>query len=353
MKILVTGGAGLVGTECCRYFAEKGHQVISVDNYMRGVFFGKQGSTKSNVNSVLKQYPNITHYEIDIRDERKMPKLIEQVDAIIHTAAQPSHPKSIEIPLDDFSVNAEGTLKLLEWTRQKNPKAVFVFCSTNKVYGDWPNTLSYIEKKTRYDFKEIDAIDESAPLDQSMHTPLGVSKVAADLYTQEYARLYGLPTGVFRMGCITGSVAKAVEQHNWEPHFVKTALSGKTLKVFGHKGKQVRDVIHARDLATLFERFIAKPRPGEVYNIGGGRQNSISLLESFDLIKSITGKKMNYELHPEREGDHRVYISDLTKVKSHYPGWDLTLELNAIFEEIYQGLLNEPQLVQEMETQVV
>ncbi|MEM5871809.1 MAG: NAD-dependent epimerase/dehydratase family protein [Candidatus Aenigmatarchaeota archaeon] len=339
MKILVTGGAGLVGSECCKLFAEKGWEVISVDNYTRGKIFGKEGDTKKNVESVLKDY-NIQNYEIDIRDKKIIP-LIKKVDAIIHTAAQPSHPKSIEIPIEDFQINAWGTLFLLENVRQFNPEIPFVFCSTNKVYGDMPNKFEYRKVGKRFepvDPKLRNGFDEKLPIDQTMHTPFGVSKVAADLYTQEYAYLYGLKTGVFRMGCITGGAAKAVEMHNWEPYFVKKALTGETLNVYGYGGYQVRDVIHAKDLAKLFYEFVKKPVKGGVYNVGGSRKNSISLLESFDLIEEITGCKIKFELKPEREADHIWWISDITKVRKDFPNWDIKISLKEIFTEIYEAL---------------
>jgi CDP-paratose 2-epimerase len=336
-KVLITGGAGLVGTECCKLFASEEYDVISVDNYMRKTLFGEGGDTKRNL-QILDNFDNISHIEADIRDTDVMKELLRDVDVVIHAASQPSHPKSIEIPLEDFSINAYGTLNLLELCRQIRPEAVFIFCSSNKVYGENPNTLPIIEKPTRYDFRDIDGIDESLSLDQTMHTPFGVSKVAADLYAQEYAKLYGLKTGVFRMGCITGGAAQAVELHNWEPFFMMKNLKGEVLNVCGFKGKQVRDVIHAKDLALLFKLFAENPKAGEVYNIGGGRQNSISLLESFDLIESITGKKMNYKLCPPRKGDHIVYISDLSKAKSHYD-WDISIDLHEIFEDIYKALI--------------
>ncbi len=336
--VLVTGGAGLVGSECCRLFAEKGWNVISVDNYMRGTIFGKEGNTKSTIETLLKEY-DIEHHEMDIKDEQMIP-LIKKTDAIIHTAAQPSHPRSIEIPLDDFQINAWGTLQLLEWVRQNNIESPFVFCSTNKVYGEMPNYFYYKKVNKRFepvDPSLYDGFDESLRIDQNMHTPFGVSKVAADLYAQEYARLYGLKTGIFRMGCITGGAAKAVEMHNWEPYFVKKALTGETLTIFGYGGCQVRDVIHARDLTKLFYEFIKNPRPGEVYNIGGGRKNSISLLEAVDLIEEITGKKINYKFGPEREADHIWWISNIRKAKEHYR-WDVKIGLRDIFEEIYESL---------------
>jgi CDP-paratose 2-epimerase len=338
MRILVTGGAGLVGTECCRLFSEKGWDVVSVDNFMRGKLFGKEGHTKDNL-SLLKDL-SIEHHEMDIRDER-IAGIMKRCDAVIHTAAQPSHPKSIEIPMEDFQINAYGTLYLLETLRQTNKEAPFVFCSTNKVYGEMPNHFAYRKEGKRFvpvSHSLKDGFDESLQIDRNMHTPFGVSKAAADLYTQEYAYLYGLRTGVFRMGCITGSAAKAVEMHNWEPYFVKKALSGEVLNVYGHGGYQVRDVIHARDLALLFYEFIRKPRAGEVYNIGGGARNSISLLESFDLIEEITGKKMIYQPAAEREADHIWWISNINKARSHYPGWDIRTGLKDVFTEIYEAL---------------
>ncbi|RLJ09137.1 MAG: NAD-dependent epimerase [Candidatus Aenigmatarchaeota archaeon] len=341
MKILITGGAGLVGSECCRLFSEKGWEVVSVDNYMRGKIFGKEANTQETIQHLKKEY-NIEHHEMDIRD-KKIINLLKTVDAVIHTAAQPSHPKSIEIPIEDFQINAHGTLFLLENLRQYNRDAVFVFCSTNKVYGEMPNYFAYekIEKR----FEPVDkslwnGFDESLRIDQNMHTPFGVSKVAADLYTQEYAYLYGLKTGVFRMGCITGGAAKAVEMHNWEPYFMKKALTGEELTIFGYEGYQVRDVIHAKDLAKLFFEFIKNPRPGGVYNVGGSRKNSISLLEAMDLIEEITGKRIKYKLGPEREADHIWWITNISKAKQHFPNWDIRITLREVFEEIYEALKN-------------
>jgi len=336
MKVLITGSAGLVGSECSKLFIEKGWEVIGVDNYMRGKLFGKEGDTSIVMRKLIKEY-NIQHYVMDIRDE-KIIELLKKVDCVIHTAAQPSHPKSIEIPLEDFQINAWGTLFLLENLRRFNKDAIFVFCSTNKVYGDSPNYFSYKIIGKRYepvDPRLWDGFDETLRIDQVLHTPFGVSKTAADLYVQEYARLYGLKTGVFRMGCITGGYAMAVEQHNWEPYFVRKALTGEILTIYGYGGYQVRDVIHARDLARLFYEFVNNPRPGEVYNVGGGRRNSISLLEAIDLIEEITGKRINYKLGPEREGDHIWWITNLRKVKSHYPNWDVKIGLREIFKEIY------------------
>lgn len=341
MKVLITGGAGLVGSECCKLFSEKGFEVISVDNFTRGKLFGNEGDTRKIIEQLLKNY-DIKHYEMDFRDEKILP-IIKDVDAIIHTAAQPSHPRSIEIPLEDFQINAYGTLFLLESIRKLNKNAIFIFCSTNKVYGETPNYFSYEKIGKRFEPSNIsfmDGFNETLPIDRNMHTPFGVSKVAADLYTQEYAFLYGLKTGVFRMGCITGGGAQAVEMHNWEPFFVKKALTGESLTIFGYEGYQVRDVIHARDLSKLFYEFINNPRPGEVYNIGGGRKNSISLLEAIDLIEKITGKQINFQFGPKREADHIWWISNINKARSHYP-WDININLEDTFKEIYNELLQQ------------
>lgn len=338
MKVLVTGGAGLVGSHACEFYAKQGHEIIAVDNYMRGILFGKMGSTKANAEFLMKNFPNIKFYNIDIRNEREIKQLIKDVDLIIHTAAQPSHPKSIEIPIEDFSINAGGTLSLLETVRKVADNAVFIHCSTNKVYGENPNKVPTVEKETRYDYADRDGIDENMPVDHTMHTPFGVSKLAADLYAQEYGKLYGLKTGIFRMGCITGPRAMAVEAHNWEPYFIWVNVTANVLNVYGFKAKQVRDVIDARDLVRAFAEFSQKPRSGEVYNIGGGRKNSVSLLESFKIIENITGKPMNYLLKPKREGDHKVYISDLGKIKSHYD-WNIKIDLNQVFRDIYNWIV--------------
>jgi CDP-paratose 2-epimerase len=339
MKVLITGSAGLVGTECCRLFASEGWKVISVDNYMRAKIFGKDAETKENIQQTRKEF-GLEHHELDIRDE-KIAELVKGVDAIVHTAAQPSHPRSIEIPMEDFQINAFGTLNLLEATRKYNKDAPFVFCSTNKVYGEAPNYFSYRKVGKRFepiDHTLWDGFNESLRIDGIMHTPFGVSKTAADLYCQEYALLYGLKTGVFRMGCITGGAAKATELHNWEPFFVKKAMTGETLTIFGHEGYQVRDVIHAADLAKLLYEFVKKPRPGEVYNIGGARQNSISLLESIDLIEKVTSKKMNYRFGAEREADHIWWISNISKARLHYPDWHIRIGLEDVFKDIYAAL---------------
>ncbi|MGD0420691.1 MAG: NAD-dependent epimerase/dehydratase family protein [Xanthobacteraceae bacterium] len=339
MKVLVTGAAGLVGTECCRLFASEGWDVISVDNYLRAKIFGSEAETRGNILETMRDYA-LEHHELDVRDE-KISALVKRADAIVHAAAQPSHPRSIEIPMEDFQINAFGTLNLLEAARKHNKDAPFVFCSTNKVYGEAPNYFSYRKSGKRLeplDASLWDGFQESLRIDRMMHTPFGVSKAAADLYCQEYAHLYGLKTGIFRMGCITGGSAKATELHNWEPFFVKKAMTGEVLTVFGHEGYQVRDVIHAADLAKLFYAFVKEPRAGEVYNIGGGRKNSISLLESFDLIERVTGHRMNYQLGPAREADHIWWISDISRARLHYPDWDIRISLEEVFKDIHEVL---------------
>lgn len=338
MKVLITGGAGLVGSHCCEYYAKQGHKVVAVDNFLRGKLFGNEGDTKINADYLTKHFSNIEFHNIDIRDVNKLQELIKGSDLIIHTAAQPSHPKSIEIPLEDFSINAFGTLQLLEFARKIADNAVFIFCSTNKVYGENPNKLPMVEKETRYDYADRDGIDETLSVDYTMHTPFGVSKLTADVYCQEYGRLYGLKTGIFRLSCITGPMARAVELQNWEPFFVWTNLQDKILNVYGFKGKQVRDVIDARDLVRAFDAFFKKPMEGEIFNMGGGRKNSISLLESFKIIEKLTGKPMKFELKPKREADHQVYISDLAKFKSHYD-WKIEIGIEQIFKDIYNWLI--------------
>jgi len=337
--ILITGGAGLIGAECCTFFAEKNWNVISVDNYFRAKLFGKEGNTKRNTDSFKNQ--NIEHHEMDFRDEKIIP-LLKKSDAIIHAAAQPSHPKSVEIPILDFEINATGTLELLERVREFNPKIPFVFCSTNKVYGDKPNSFEYQEKRKRFEPEDKsfwNGFDESLSVDQCMHTPFGASKLSADIYVQEYARLYGLKTGSFRLGCITGETACAVEQQNWLPFFYRKVLSGEKLSIYGYNGLQVRDLLHAHDLAKLFHKFIKNPKPGEVYNVGGGRNNSISLLEAIDLIEGLTGKKMNYSFASERDADHQWWISDTSKAEKHF-SWKQEIDLRNIFSGIFESVMD-------------
>ena len=339
MKVLVTGGAGLVGTECCKLFAGEGWDVVSIDNYMRARIFGADAETKDNIVETRKNF-RIEHHELDIRDE-KVGELVKNVD-VDHAHRGAAVASAFDRDSDrGFRDQCARHAQSPRSARKHNKTAPFIFCSTNKVYGEAPNYFSYKKVGKRlepHDPSLWDGFDESLRIDRMMHTPFGVSKTAADLYCQEYAHLYGLKTGIFRMGCITGGAAKATELHNWEPFFVKKAMTGELLTVYGHEGYQVRDVIHAADLAKLFLEFIKAPRPGEVYNIGGARKNSISLLESFDLIEKVTGKKMNYKLGPEREADHIWWISDISKARLHYPAWDIRIGLEEAFTDIFEAL---------------
>lgn len=342
-KLLVTGSSGLIGSEVCTYFAKEGWEICGVDNNMRADFFGSGGDTRWNQQRLEADLPNFTHYELDIRDRPQVLELIETLkpDAIVHCAAQPSHDLAAKIPFKDFDTNAVGTLNLLEATRCHAPKAVFVHMSTNKVYGDSPNELPLTEQDTRWDYAQIEnygGITEQCRIDQSKHSIFGASKVAADVMVQEYGRYFGMKTCCLRGGCLTGPNHSGVELHGFLSYLVKCNLEGKHYTVFGYKGKQVRDNIHSWDVARFIHAFIQNPRQGEVYNLGGGRNNSCSILEAFSLVEKITGQKMVYDyVDRNREGDHICYISDLSKIKSHYPDWDITKSLQSIFEEICQS----------------
>lgn len=340
-KIVVSGSSGLIGSEVVSYFSQNGWKVIGIDNNMRADFFGPQGDTRWNQKRLLAQFPNFTHIEMDIRDRLKVAALINETKpaAIIHTAAQPSHDLAATRPFDDFDVNAVGTLNLLESNRKTNPEIPFIHLSTNKVYGDAPNELRLVEKNTRWDYanKEYyNGIKENFRIDQSKHSLFGASKVAADIMVQEYGRYFNMPTCCLRGGCLTGPNHSGVQLHGFLSYLIKCNLEEKKYRIFGYKGKQVRDNIHSIDVVLFINEFLKKPRIAEVYNIGGGRDNSISILEAFDLIHSISGKKMISEyIEKNREGDHICYISDLSKIKSHYPYWSITKNLQETFEEIY------------------
>lgn len=342
MKILITGGAGLIGSACCKIFFENGWQVINVDNNMRKTIFGKDADTFINIKEHgLHDNPNIKFIETDIRDEKKMKEIIKEVDAVVHCAAQPSHPRSLEIPIEDFQINAYGTLLLLELVRNNNHDIPFAFLSTNKVYGDYPNYFGYRIVNKRYENLALDSFDENLPIDRCGHTPFGVSKVAADLYCQEYALNYGLKTATFRGGCLTGKGSKAVELHGYLPYIIKCALTEKEYTIFGG-GYRVRDQIHSSDVASAVYHFIKKPKPnslglyGKPYNLGGGRKNSISIFETIEAIKAKTGKELKWKEGQERESDHLWWISDISKFKHDYPEWKITKDLDFIFNEILQ-----------------
>lgn len=341
-KLLVTGSSGLIGSEVVTHFANLGWVVYGMDNNMRADFFGAEGSTLPTLRRLMASVPNFTPLYVDIRDRQMVMLTLQtlQPDAIVHTAAQPSHDLAASRPFDDFDVNAVGTLNLLEAARQHCPESPFIHMSTNKVYGDRPNTVDMTEGDKRFHlgFQYVLGISEDMSIDRSLHSVFGASKVAADIMVQEYGRYFGMPTCCLRGGCLTGPAHSGVELHGFLSYLIKCNVLGRTYRVFGHKGKQVRDNIHSYDVAEFIRMFIDNPRRGEVYNIGGGAENSTSVLEAFDRIEAISGKKQVWEYVDEaRRGDHICYYSDLTKIKAHYPGWAVTRSLHQIFTEIHEA----------------
>lgn len=338
-KALVTGSGGLVGSECVRLLNEQQWEVVGVDNDMRRAFFGPQGSTTPMIQSLKRECAGYRHLELDIRDRDGIRKLIsaEKPSFIIHTAAQPSHDKAASIPYDDFDVNAVGTLNLLTAARDLVPSSPICFTSTNKVYGDRPNNLPLIELDSRYDYADgLNGVDESMSIDQCLHSLFGASKAAADVLCQEFGRYFQMPVGIFRAGCITGPQHAAVELHGYLAFIVDCAIGGRPYQIWGYKGKQVRDQIHCRDLARLFLEFYKSPRCGEVYNVGGGRANSVSILETIRMLESL-GHSLQYTFHEQnRIGDHICYISDLTKLHRDFPNWQLLHDVNSILAEIIE-----------------
>jgi CDP-paratose 2-epimerase len=338
MKILVTGSSGLIGSEAVEHYDRHGHRVFGLDNNQRREFFGPAGDTRWNLERLKQSCKNFTHLEMDIRDRAAVLALFQEqkFDQIIHCAAQPSHDKAREIPFVDFDVNAVGTLNLLEACRQANPEAVFIFMSTNKVYGDAPNEVPLQELSTRWDYarpEDYHGISETCRIDRTLHSLFGASKTAADVVAQEYGRYFGMNVGVFRGGCLTGEHHSGVQLHGFLSYLVKVAKSGETYSIFGYKGKQVRDQIHSHDVIAAFEAFAANPRPGEVYNLGGGRANGASVLECISKIEALLGRKINWKYVDEnRKGDHICYLSDLRKFQSHYPRWQLTRSLDSIIQ---------------------
>lgn len=338
--ILVTGSSGLIGSEAVEHFDRQGNDVFGIDNNMRREFFGAAGDTLWNLKRLKSSTRNFTHFSVDIRDRTALDELfrLRRFDLIVHCAAQPSHDKARDIPILDFEVNALGTLNLLEATRQHSPEAVFLFMSTNKVYGDAPNEVPLKELETRWEYarpEDFNGISENCRIDRTLHSLFGASKAAADLVAQEYGRYFKMNVGVFRGGCLTGPSHSGVELHGFLSYLVKCTMSGGKYSVFGYKAKQVRDNIHSHDVVRAIEEFAANPRPGEVYNMGGGRENSISMLEAITRIEQLTGKKLGWTYVDEnRKGDHICYISDLTKFKAHYPNWRITKNLDATFEEM-------------------
>ena len=340
MKILVTGSSGLIGSEAVTYYDDLGFEVIGVDNNMRQVFFGERGDTRHNLSRLKHATNRFTHFNIDIRDRKSVNELFatHRFERIIHCAAQPSHDLASQIPVVDFEVNALGTVHLLEATRTYCPEAVFIHMSTNKVYGDAPNEVPLVELERRWEYaNEADykGISESCRIDQSLHSMFGASKVSADIVAQEYGRYYGLNVGIFRGGCLTGPSHAGVELHGFLSYLVKVIVHEMPYTIFGYKGKQVRDQIHSLDVVRAFDTFAANPRPGQVYNLGGGRQNNASVLESIDMVEQVSGKKLEWTYDDtNRMGDHICYISDLTKLKQHYPDWDIRVSLPAIIDEM-------------------
>lgn len=345
---IVTGSAGLIGSEAVGFFSSRFDLVIGIDNNLRQYFFGKDGSSEWNRNRLQETFSNYRHYDIDIRDTAELEKLFKKyntdIKLILHTAAQPSHDWAASEPFTDFTVNANGTLNLLEMNRLHCSEAVFIFTSTNKVYGDTPNYLPLQELEARW---EIDpshpyyarGIDEFMSIDHTKHSLFGASKVAADVLVQEYGRYFGMKTGVFRGGCLTGPNHSGAKLHGFLSYLMKCAITGQQYTIFGYKGKQVRDNIHSYDLVNMFWHFYTNPRSGEVYNAGGGRHSNCSMLEAIAICEEITGSKMNYVYSENnRIGDHIWWISDVSKFKDHYPGWNWKYNLTDILSQIHEAM---------------
>jgi CDP-paratose 2-epimerase len=342
---IVTGSAGLIGSQSCDFFNKKGYKIIGIDNDMRSYFFGKSSSTKDSLKSLRSKINDYEHYDIDIRDYSKLDEIFSKyssdIEIVIHTAAQPSHDWAAKEPLTDFSINATGTMNMLEVTRLNCPKATFIFTSTNKVYGDTPNKSPYIkEKSTRWEcFDELGnlaSIDEKMSIDNTKHSVFGASKVSADVMCQEYGKYFGMNIGIFRGGCLTGPNHAGAELHGFLSYLVKCIVNDKPYTIFGYKGKQVRDNIHSWDLVNMFWHFHQNPRPGEIYNAGGGRENSTSILEAIDTINTINETEWSNYIIDEnnRVGDHIWYITDLSKFKSHYPEWNITINLKETIRQM-------------------
>jgi len=350
---LITGSAGLIGSESVRFFAKKGFSIVGIDNDMRKVFFGDDASTKWNLNRLKEEITDYTHYDVDIRNQEAVERLFQKYKAdiqlIIHTAAQPSHDWAPKDPFVDFSVNANGTHVMLEMTRRYCPEAVFIFTSTNKVYGDTPNNLPLIEKESRWEIAESHpyyeyGINESMSIDQSKHSLFGASKVAADVLVQEYGKYFNMKTACFRGGCLTGPNHSGTQLHGFLAYLMRCAVTGDPYTVFGYKGKQVRDNIHSYDLVNMFWYYYEKPRIGEVYNAGGSRHSNCSMIEAISICEEITGKKMNWTYtDTNRIGDHIWWISDVRKFQKHYPEWKCIFGIREILQEIHKGIIERKQ----------
>ncbi|MBU9889156.1 MAG: NAD-dependent epimerase/dehydratase family protein [Candidatus Omnitrophica bacterium] len=347
MKIaLITGVAGLVGSDAARFFHARDFSVVGIDNGMREYFFGEDGSVRGNLESLLRECPNVTNDPVDIRDAGAVRRIFSEhnrdIAVVVHNAAQPSHDWAAREPQTDFGINAVGTLNLLEATRQYCPQAVFIFSSTNKVYGDNPNRLPLVELETRWELDPGHAyypkgIDENMSVDHCVHSVFGASKLAADIMVQEYGRYFGMKTGIFRGGCLTGSRHAGAELHGYLAYLMKCAVTGREYRIYGWKGKQVRDNLHSEDLANAFYHFYQNPRCGEVYNMGGGRVSHCSMLEAVRLCEKITGNSLRkVYVETPRAGDHIWWVSDVSKFQSHYPGWRVTKGTEEILKDIFE-----------------
>jgi CDP-paratose 2-epimerase len=346
--VLITGSAGLIGSEAVRFFARSGFHVVGVYNDMRRYFFGKDASTLWNRDELLDGFDNYSHRNVDIRDERAATDIFREYGSdivlIIHAAAQPSHDWAATEPFTDFTVNANGTLVLLECARTFCPEAVFIFTSTNKVYGDIPNYLPLVERETRWEIDPShayrDGIDETMSIDQSKHSLFGASKVSADILVQEYGRYFGMMTACFRGGCLTGPNHSGAQLHGFLSYLMKCTVTGEPYTVLGYKGKQVRDNIHSYDLVNAFYHFYQEPRVGEVYNMGGSRFSNCSMLEAIQMCEDIAGKRLDWTYsESNRSGDHIWWISDVSKFKSHYPSWDFRYDVRDMLEQIHTRMV--------------
>lgn len=343
--VLITGSAGLIGSESARFFTARGYRVVGIDNDMRRYLFGPEASTDWNRHRLTAELADYRHVDIDIRDQAAMTELFEEIGGrvclIVHTAAQPSHDWAAKEPFTDFTINANGTLVLLELCRKFCSDAPFIFTSTNKVYGDRPNHLPLVELETRWELDKAHpfharGIDETMSIDQTMHSLFGASKVAADVLVQEYGRYFNLKTGVFRGGCLTGPSHSGTALHGFLAYLMKCTVTGETYTVLGYNGKQVRDNIHSNDLVNAFWHFFENPRSGEVYNIGGGRASNCSMLEAINLCEVISGSKLNYSYdETNRMGDHIWWVSDTSRFETHYPDWSISYGIDQILEEIF------------------
>lgn len=346
---LITGSSGLIGGESVEFFSKKFDKVIGIDNNLRSYFFGENGNTDWNKNRIIEANPNFESRSIDIRNLEELKEVFQEfgndIKLIVHTAAQPSHDWAAKEPLTDFGVNAVGTINMLELTRLHCPEAVFIFTSTNKVYGDTPNFLPLVELEKRWEIDESHAyfkngIDEQMSIDHSKHSVFGASKVAADVMVQEYGKYFGLKTGVFRGGCLTGPNHSGAQLHGFLAYLMKCAITKDHYTIFGYKGKQVRDNIHSWDLVNMFWHFYQNPKPGECYNAGGGRHSNCSMQEAIELCEKISGNKMSYSYAEDnRIGDHIWYVSDVSKFKSHYPSWNWTFDLEQTLVEMHENML--------------